>query len=213
MKAMRTRIFFYADPHFGHANIIRYCKRPFANVKEMNGKLIKNYNHLIMDSDIVYFLGDVGLGKSEELMPIFKKLKGKKILIKGNHDKASKSFYRTLGFFDVLDSARITLGKNVKVNLQHFPNRSFIEVLEVCKCYMSNKEGRLRSLRNRWNRVKKELRKYRDFKKDRKYYTLCGHVHDRWLIRSKNINVSVDQWNFFPVSEDSILRMIRLEDK
>jgi len=209
---MRTKIFFYSDPHFWHENIIHYCKRPFDNVVRMNEELIKRYNYLVQDNDIVYFLGDIGFDKYDRLGPIFKRLKGKKILIRGNHDKASKTFYKSLGFFDVLDSARITLGKNTRVNLQHFPSRNFREMLSVLKCYMFN-DSRRRPFRQRWNRVKKEFKRYSDFNQSKKYFTLCGHVHERWKFRGKNINCSVDQWNFKPVSADVILGIIQKEDK
>ena len=33
-------VFFTADLHFGHANIIRHCARPFADVEEMDLSLI-----------------------------------------------------------------------------------------------------------------------------------------------------------------------------
>ena len=34
------KVWFTADTHIGHRNIIRYCKRPFACVEEMNEALI-----------------------------------------------------------------------------------------------------------------------------------------------------------------------------
>lgn len=37
-----SRLFFTSDTHFYHANIIRFCERPFRNVEEMNETLIAN---------------------------------------------------------------------------------------------------------------------------------------------------------------------------
>ncbi len=34
--------FYISDPHFGHANIIKMCNRPFENIDVMNERLIEN---------------------------------------------------------------------------------------------------------------------------------------------------------------------------
>lgn len=39
--------FFVLDTHLGHANIIRYCKRPFADVLAMDEALIANWNAVV----------------------------------------------------------------------------------------------------------------------------------------------------------------------
>lgn len=36
--------FFTSDTHFGHANIINLCKRPFRDVNHMNDMLVENWN-------------------------------------------------------------------------------------------------------------------------------------------------------------------------
>ena len=35
------KVFVTADNHFYHKNIIKYCKRPFNSVREMNEYMIK----------------------------------------------------------------------------------------------------------------------------------------------------------------------------
>ena len=51
-------IYFTSDWHLGHANIIKYCERPFKSVSDMDRILIQNYNEIVDQDDTVYFLGD-----------------------------------------------------------------------------------------------------------------------------------------------------------
>ena len=81
-------VFFTSDQHYGHAMIIDYCKRPFADIEEMNETLIANHNALVGKKDTVYHLGDFAFrGAGRDYL---KRLNGKHILILGNHDKASQ---------------------------------------------------------------------------------------------------------------------------
>jgi calcineurin-like phosphoesterase family protein len=82
-------IFLISDLHLGHANIIRYCSRPFlvSDVGEMDHVLIKNWNYTISPMNCVYYLGDLRYGK--DALPALqyrKKLKGHITFIAGNHD-------------------------------------------------------------------------------------------------------------------------------
>lgn len=38
---------FTSDDHFWYTNIIKFCKRPFASVEEMNEALVKTWNDII----------------------------------------------------------------------------------------------------------------------------------------------------------------------
>ena len=82
-------IFVIGDTHFGHANIIDYCARPFikSHVSEMDSVMINNWNLTVAPEDRVIFLGDVKYGALPKNPQIYlKRLNGKKHLIKGNHD-------------------------------------------------------------------------------------------------------------------------------
>ena len=82
-------IYFTADTHFNHINIIKYCKRPFNTVEEMNEVLVNNWNKVIKSEDVIYHLGDFGFGILSELKPIYDKLNGHKRIILGSHDDES----------------------------------------------------------------------------------------------------------------------------
>ena len=75
-----------ADLHLGHANIIKYCNRPFSSVEEMNDALIRNWNNTIGKEDRVFFLGDFALGSKERVIEWGRMLQGRKVFIYGNHD-------------------------------------------------------------------------------------------------------------------------------
>lgn len=87
---MSRNIWVWSDPHLNHANIIKYCNRPFSNTLEMNETLRENYNSVVKDGDIVYCLGDVYMGRYPDpnysTEQFLLSLKGRKRLILGNHD-------------------------------------------------------------------------------------------------------------------------------
>jgi len=85
------QIFFTSDHHFGHANIIRYSQRPFADVEEMNESLITNWNAVVGENDVVYHLGDIFMTPLPVAKAIRRQLNGRIRLIRGNHDKVAES--------------------------------------------------------------------------------------------------------------------------
>ena len=83
--------FIISDTHFGHAATFERFKRddgsplrPFTSVDEMNDTMIKNWNDVVKDDDLVIHLGDVVM--SHRYLPIMNQLNGRKELVAGNHD-------------------------------------------------------------------------------------------------------------------------------
>ena len=86
------KIFFIADTHFGHEKIIKLCNRPFENLQDMQNQLIQKWNNKVSNEDTVYILGDFCFKMSkQDAVQILNMLNGKKVLIKGNHDKYVQS--------------------------------------------------------------------------------------------------------------------------
>ncbi len=97
-----SKKYVYADPHFSHANIIKYESRPFSNTEEMNKEIIKSHNSIVTKRDKIFILGDFCLASREKIFEITKQLNGYKILIMGNHDRGrSINFWRDMGFDEV----------------------------------------------------------------------------------------------------------------
>ena len=81
-------MFYYiADPHFGHENILKMCRRPFATIEEMNEAMIAAWNERVTGNDTVFILGDLFF-RCADPEAILRRLKGKKRLIVGNHDSS-----------------------------------------------------------------------------------------------------------------------------
>jgi len=88
--------FLTSDLHLGHANIIRYCNRPFRDVEHMNSTIIRNWNERVKQEDHVYHLGDFCFKNSNEIRgegtrssaaDYITLLNGQKHWVRGNHDR------------------------------------------------------------------------------------------------------------------------------
>lgn len=83
-------IWFISDTHFDHKNIIKYCRRPFANAREMNQVLLNNWNNQVKNNDVVYCLGDISFGKKSRKSSYWlTKLNGDIRCVYGNHEEKS----------------------------------------------------------------------------------------------------------------------------
>lgn len=111
-------VFFIADLHLGHKNVIDYCNRPFDTVEQMNETLIRNWNNKVGKSDKVFFLGDFGLGTSQQIKEWCKRLNGTKTLIRGNHDRYTDTVFYDAGFKEVI---KYPILWNEKYILSHAP--------------------------------------------------------------------------------------------
>jgi len=116
------KYWFTSDTHFSHANIIKYCHRPFKDTVEMNNTLIANWNALVQDNDIVYHLGDFTFGREDYMFDmVFDKLRGKIVFIKGNHDKLA--WRNRSKFFASSDSYREIEVNGKDITLNHYAQR------------------------------------------------------------------------------------------
>lgn len=179
-RKMTQDTWFIADTHFYHANIIKYCNRPWNKgfddkhemvvddecVREMNDEIIRRWNAVVKRDDIVWMLGDFCFGKRENVQEVFPKLNGRINLVMGNHDHHKVEFYQSVGFHRVYDRPVII---NKFVILSHAP----LEFLNS-NC---------------------------------PFYSVFGHIHDSDMYKTFTKNsccVCVERHNYTPVSWKTI---------
>ena len=95
---MSGRTWLYSDPHFYHKNIVKFTDRsgnplrPWDDSDKMSEEMIEWYNETVDDGDRVYILGDIAFTR-RALNASLPRLKGRKVLVKGNHDVDKISYY------------------------------------------------------------------------------------------------------------------------
>jgi calcineurin-like phosphoesterase family protein len=179
--------FFTADLHLGHGNIIAYCGRPFLDADEMNAALVNRWNDVVSVGDEVVVLGDFAMGRLSETLPLVAALQGRKVLLTGNHDRCwhghskgvedSSLRYLDAGFDEIWQGDVALEVDGMPVRACHFP-------------YRGDSLDRDRFVDHR--------------PVDDGSWLLHGHVHERWKVQDRMINVGVDVWDFAPVDERRI---------
>lgn len=184
------QVWFTADTHFGHANIIKYCQRPFANdheralleddplgpwrvssetVERHDDALIASINDCVDRDDTLWVLGDFCWGKFREAKQYVERINCERVnLAWGNHDD------RTVGaaFNKTIEQGMINV-RGQRIWLNHYPMRSW--------------DGRFQGS---WH--------------------LYGHVHGRLAEEDENRpslltrDVGVDVCDYAPVSFEEI---------
>jgi len=175
-------IYFIADTHFCHSNIISLCKRPFSNVEEMNKTLIQNWNSCVNAKDEIFILGDfIYKGTGIEANEIIEKLTGTKYLIKGNHDifiddvNFNKSNFKWIKDYFVLNYQKI------KFILFHYP-------IFEWEGYFGDSIHLYGHVHNSGNNYEQQKR-----------FNILG---------KRAVNVCVDVNNYYPISIEQIIKML-----
>ena len=114
-------LYFTADTHFYHANIINICKRPFADVEQMNVALIQNWNSCVNYDDEIYILGDFMFKDGIKANNLLQRLNGKKYLIKGNHDRFIEEETFIKSNFEWIKDYYVLNYQRTKIVLFHYP--------------------------------------------------------------------------------------------
>jgi calcineurin-like phosphoesterase family protein len=132
-------IFFTADQHFGHANILKYeadyrkdhAGVTFRTVRHMDDAIVANWNATVGMDDTIYALGDFSY-KIASIAEYLPRLNGRIILIVGNHDPffelcktgreaEARKLAINAGFADMYMQHVIEIEGIGVVKLSHFP--------------------------------------------------------------------------------------------
>ena len=112
--------YFTADWHLNHINILRYCDRPFETVNAMNDEIIARINERVTNDDTLYVVGDAFMGSLQEAPGLLRRINGRKVLIKGNHDRSIAKML-DVGFDEAYKTMTYTFPDNRVAHLCHYP--------------------------------------------------------------------------------------------
>ena len=123
-------IFFTADTHFNHRNIINFCQRPFVEgeLEEMNACMIDAINARVGQKDELWHLGDFGLHlKDENVRKLLARIHCRNVrLILGNHD-SHQAGHR----FQHCAQAQVVRWNHQSFYLSHYPLRAWREHFQL----------------------------------------------------------------------------------
>lgn len=229
-----TEHWFTADWHLGHQRIIELSQRPFRSVDEMNAEIVRRHNDVVGENDTLWILGDVCMGPLDESLALIGELRCRKVyLVSGNHDRCFHGYgdnatnpvqlqhwvaryrragfslvetgyaIRRRGFGSLVELAPTTFGTDnrrrsgVTVELSHFPTTG------------ESRPGRP----DRFVDYRPRPLGGVDRRATTRRWVVCGHVHEAWLTKARNVNVGVDQWDFGPVHHEELARLIRSREE
>lgn len=227
-RQVKTKTWFSADLHLGHANILDHCERPFRTVEQMNEAIIERWNERVAAEDTAWLLGDAAMGTIDETLPLLARLNGRKYIVMGNHDRAFHGYkikygndkvrtptkaelahwadrYRTEGGFTavVTGQAIRRTGQAIRVPLLGGPPFGHPVVLVSHFPYSGESRDGYAD-------------RYVDYrptppKRGPRPWLVHGHVHTAWAIDAerRQINVGVDVWDFAPVEASEVAALIQ----
>lgn len=185
----QNKIWVTSDWHFNHNRDFIWKARGFSSIEEMNESIIERYNSVVEGNDVVYCLGDCGLGgvgqeALSQLKNYIERLHGTIIIVQGNHCTNKRvELYRQCKNVQQVDIATILKYRGYHFYLSHYP-----------------------TLTGNTDDGQKPLK--------RRVFNLCGHLHtqDRFCDMKKGFtcyHVELDAHDCYPVSIDEVIEDIK----
>jgi calcineurin-like phosphoesterase family protein len=157
----------------------------------MNRDLLARINSRVQPDDRLIVHGDWGLGPIHDALALVRRINCPTILQPGNHDRCFpgrkdhakwRRAYLDAGFADVLfTTASVRIGDH-DVITSHVPPRGD-----------SHDADRFFG----WRPAEEDER-----------WVVHGHVHTAWRVSGRWINVGVDAWNGYPLSEHELAALM-----
>lgn len=210
--------YFTSDNHFFHTNILKHCptrKEVLGDtVEKMNEKIIDLWNKNVSHSDSICVLGDFLWKKAgggyipapgerlNDMKKLLKILRGRKILVLGNHDNFTKQEYIDSGFDCVVEECLFEYSGE-KAYASHDP-------LKVIESFFKNNELFSSFSDMPYDRPE-SYKKFQSYIEKIQGRFLCGHVHQMWRRLGPFINVGIDANNFIPVSSEKTFSLFSTE--
>jgi len=169
-----SKIWITTDTHFGHANMVAYCGRPV----DFSERILANL-HFLQPEDTLIHLGDICIGGDAYWHEKLSGIHCRKILVKGNHDNKSNSWYLSHGWDFVCNSFTLTISGK-KVVFSHQP-----------QCLADNDFNIHGHFHNQLNRLKRREWVVADEEK-RNHYNLK-------TLTINHINISLEGTKYQPV--------------
>ena len=179
-------VWFTSDTHFGHANIIQFCDRPFSSVSDMDESLVKNWNQVVRPDDTVYHLGDFTLGRQEQAAAYFAHLNGRISVVPGGHDKQ----WAPKGVFLSKSGHPVVILPPLHTLKLSSAGRDKPHLIVLCHYAMRVWD---RSHYGSWH--------------------LYGHSHGNLTPLPNSLDVGVDNWDYAPLSLGRVVNEISEQDK
>ena len=168
-------VWYTADLHLGHEMVAEY--RGFKSAHGHDKAILEAYNDKVGEKDTVYIVGDLSLWGPEHKGHIeraLNRMKGKKHLILGNHDKLKPFDYVEMGIISVHTALEVRAETQ-----EHVPQ------------FMGYRDLTL---------VHDPSAAATDISKD----WVCGHVHSLFTRIGKVVNVGVDVWDLEPLNQKAL---------
>lgn len=182
--------YFTSDFHLGSLNILKHANRPFSSAKEAMTSLLINVNSNLKRYDTLIHVGDFmlsGVDRHDNVED-----SGLKYKIDDYLDMFEPNLILLAGNHDDGRNCE-TVGKSMVIDL----NQNYRNV------YVSHFPSYHKDYYGPFGNSQKAPR-----------IALCGHVHDKWLLKYNrenhvlNVNVGVDVWNYKPVRDSEITKIL-----